>query len=161
MAITTDPVQLVLRNELLTDPLSIGYGPVIGDANALLTLLTTPRSQAPKVFNAAILSASQIIAVLVKLRKWESIVIAANTPLAIGHADSFLLQALAQLPNLDDDFTASTYTTILTNLQVAGLLSASDITAIQNMSRVELLRSRADILGITPSIAMIQQSLAN
>ncbi len=159
---TTDPVLLAVKAELQTDPASVGYAAPLAasDFNALVALLIKPISQSPKVFKAISITANQIIAALIKLRKWEPIVIAANSVVATGHADAFLLVQLQTIGSVTDDFTGSAYSAILANLKTASLLVQADIDALTAIAQIEVLRSRADILGVVPTTSMIQQALS-
>lgn len=138
-------VLLAIKNEIQTDPASVGYaGKSPGEQAAMMN---TARSQSPQVFAGISVNPQLIAEILIKRRKWEAVKTAADTIAAAGHADAFLLYQASLLGSVVDDWTGAQLANIISNLVTVGVLTNTDQNAIVAVVRQEILRSRADIIG--------------
>lgn len=139
-------VVLAIKNELLTDPATVGYAGKTPAQQA--GLMNLPRPQSPRVFVQTPVVPQVAALYLIKQAKWEPIVSAANTPAAAGHAAAFQLVELSKLGNAADSFEGPELRALLTALQAASLIVGADMAAIRDLSRSEVLVSRAQVVGV-------------
>lgn len=141
---------IIIKNEILNDPANVGYaGKSYWDQAALIN---APRSQNPPVYEVKSVEIDKIVEYLLIKDLLEPIIIAAQSAVA-GHNDAFrviqFLQYGSKLIGLENPAVLAT----IDNLVSANLLSAQNKAEILSLQNVEVLKSRAEVIGAPPCSA--------
>ena len=128
----------IIKTEITTDPTTIGYAGKTALQQA--ELMNTQKSQNPKVYVKSPVSPQRVVDILIRRLKWKGIT--AATPTNIS---AFYFVELCKLNELPIDSTDPDVITLVNNLVAAGLLVSADVTALNNLTKAEVLKSRADL----------------
>jgi len=128
----------IIKNEITIDPAAVGYAgePALRQAELMNTLFP----QSPKVYVKSPVSPQRVVDVLVRRLKWKVITAATST-----NTSAFYFVELCKLNELPIDSTDPDVVTLVNNLVTAGLLASADVTALNDLTKVEVLKSRADL----------------
>lgn len=128
----------IIKTEIITDPTAAGYAGKTTIRQA--EMMNTQKSQSPKVYIKSPVSPQKVVDVLIRRLKWKGITSATAT-----NASAFYFVELCKLNELPIDSTDPDIITLVNNLVSAGLLVAADVTALNDLTKVEVLKSRADL----------------
>ena len=128
----------IIKTEITTDPTAIGYAGKTALEQA--TLMNTQKSQNPKVYAKSPVSPQKVVDILIRRLKWKGITAATPT-----NTSAFYFVELCKLNELPIDSTDPDVITLVNNLVTAGLLVSADVTALNDLTKAEVLKSRADL----------------
>lgn len=138
----SDNVLLAIKDEIETDPQSIGYSGKT--ATEIASLMNTERSQVVKEYEESSLSGEALVKYLCTNRLWKSIVDAQETS-----ENAFYLVELLRYGGTDIQYTADIQS-LITGLKTDTILTTENETGIIAHTREEILKSRAEIIAGGP-----------
>lgn len=159
MPLTTEGLQLI-RNEIDVDPVSRGYsGKTAGEIAALMN---EPISLTPQVYDLVNVNPQIVVDKLIRMQEWDTVKDVADNGTGSPQKRAFYFVELMKLDQISLSLEDTDLKSLVTDMVTDATITQSAANALRDMCRMEVLKSRREIIGLSSpvSVSDVEAALA-